>query len=114
MATRAKDACWALAQVLVVICIVYPAFFILAPWRAARAVSEATPAVMASLPAECPAFTVNHGQYGCFWFGTQTQNPVGYFLCTALLTACVAFVLFTGMTGRGIYSLLHGGPRRAS
>jgi len=71
MATRAKDACWALAQVLVVICIMCPAFFIWAPWQAVRAISEATPRT----GSECLMTTCIAVRR--FWKGTLTPFQSG-------------------------------------
>jgi hypothetical protein len=52
---------WHLAQTLVVMALVY-AFLAWAPWLAARAIRDLTPEVAKSLPPDCPAASVNHGE----------------------------------------------------
>jgi len=110
MSQRAIDVLWGAAQVAVAVCTFF-LFFVYAPWQGALPTSDASPAVAAGLPAQCQAFTVNHGQYSCFWYGTRSQNPMGYWLCTFLFFSCAAFLIFTGLTGRGLYTLFHHGPR---
>jgi hypothetical protein len=100
MSPFAKKLCWTIAQVSVCI-LFFPIFFVFAPWLGAVAASEAPPTVAASLPIGCPAFTSDHGQYQCFWYGTLSQNPVGFSVCALLLFACWAFLVFTGITHRG-------------
>ncbi|QBB71529.1 hypothetical protein ELE36_14835 [Pseudolysobacter antarcticus] len=112
MSQRAKDICWALTQVIVFICTLR-LFFLYAPWQGALPVTDAPLEIAATFPAGCQAFTVNHGQYICFELGTQSQNPLGYWLCTFLYFLGWAFVLFTGMTGRGFHKLLYGGQRES-
>ena len=91
---------WSIAQVVVSLCMLMM-FLIYAPWLGALPLSDAAPGVAAGLPADCPAFTVNHGQYKCFWLGTRSQNPLGFWLCTLLYLSCGGFLYFTGRTGRG-------------
>jgi hypothetical protein len=100
MSPFTKKVYWSVAQVAVCLAL-FPIFFVFAPWLAALPFSEAPPGIAAGLPVGCPAFTVNHGQYHCFWFGTRGQNPLGFWLCALLLISCWAFLIFTGKTGRG-------------
>lgn len=53
----------------------YAAFSVLAPWIAARPISEAEPAARAALPAGCPAFSVSHGDYACIERGLASDHP---------------------------------------
>jgi hypothetical protein len=100
MSPSAKKLCWTIAQFSVCI-LAFGTFFVFAPWLAAVEASEAPATIAASLPIGCPAFIVNHGQYTCFWYGTLSQNPVGFSLCALLFFACWGFLLFTGITRRG-------------
>jgi hypothetical protein len=116
MTPFAKMVCWSVSQVAVSTCM-FLIFFIFAPWLGALPLSEASPTVAAGLPTGCPAFTVNHGQYNCFWFGTRSQNPLGFGLCTLLLLSCGAFLYYTGKSGRGfriapLQELFRCGQRR--
>jgi hypothetical protein len=99
MSPFAKKVCWSVAQVVVSLCM-FPIFFVLAPWLGALPLSDASPGVAAGLPIGCPALTVNHGQYNCFWYGTRSQNPMGFWLCALLLLSCWAFLVYTSKTGR--------------
>jgi hypothetical protein len=100
MSPFTNKVCWSVAQVVVILCALFT-FFVFAPWLGALPLAEGSPEVIASLPSGCPAFTVNHGQYHCFWYGTRSQNPIGFLLCASLLFSCWAFLIFTRITGRG-------------
>jgi hypothetical protein len=100
MSPFGKKLCWTIAQVVVSI-FIFATFFVFAPWLGAKPASEAPPAVAAGLPAGCPAFTVDHGQYPCFWFGTVSQNPTGFSLCALLFFGSWGFLMYTGITRRG-------------
>ena len=100
MSPFAKKVCWSVAQIVVATCMLFT-FFVFAPWLAALPLSEAPARVAASFPVSCPAFTVNHGQYHCFWYGTRTQNPLGFWLSALSFFSCAVFLIFTGKTGRG-------------
>jgi len=102
-----RNVAWSVGQVVVTIC-AFLLFLVWAPWEGAKPISEASPSIVASLPPGCPAFTVNHGHYLCFEFGTQAQNPLGYWTCTILFVVALAFLFLTGLTGRGLYALLRG------
>ena len=91
---------WGLAQVFVTI-VLFGAFFNFAPWIATEPIGDAPPGARATLPAGCPAFSVNHGTYICEWHGTATENPLGFYSNAALIPLCCGFLLFTGFTGRG-------------
>jgi magnesium-transporting ATPase (P-type) len=93
---------WSVAQIVVVLC-AFAIFLVFAPWLGALPLSDASPVVAAGLPAGCPAFTVNHGQYHCFWHGTRSQNPMGFWLCALLLFSCWAFLIYTSKTKRGFH-----------
>ena len=91
---------WSLAQTLAAV-IGFLAFFQFAPWLATQPISDAPPNAVAALPAECPAFSVNHGTYICEWHDTIAKNPWGFSLCAGILATCLGFLYFTGFTGRG-------------
>jgi hypothetical protein len=95
-----RKLCWSVSQGIVILCF-FGTFFVFAPWIGALPMSEAPPAVAANLPANCPAYTANHGQYHCFWRGTRSQNPLGFWLCALFMLACWAFLIYTGRTERG-------------
>jgi hypothetical protein len=84
-------------------------FFQFAPWLSTQPISEAPPQARATLPKYCPAFSVNHGTYICEWHDTIAKNPWGFALCAAILAACLAFLYFTGFTGRGFQIPLRKG-----
>ncbi len=79
-------------------------FFILAPWTGAMLVTEASPDIVAVLPAGCSAFTVNHGQYHCFEYGTLPQNPIGFVGWLSAFLACMVVLSFTRKAKLGLWS----------
>jgi hypothetical protein len=91
---------WCIAQMLAAV-VAFLAFFKFAPWLATESISEAPPQALATLPKDCPAFSVNHGDYICEWHDTIARNPWGFTLCAVILASCVGFLYFTGFTGRG-------------
>ena len=91
---------WCLAQVVMAVALMLM-FFTWAPWLGAQPVSEIPPDAAASLPANCPAFTVSHGNYSCFSLGTVRSNPLGFVSFSALFATLFAAFLFIGLSGRG-------------
>jgi hypothetical protein len=77
------------------------AFSNFAPWLATQPISETPTEALATLPKNCPAFSVNHGAFICEWHDTRERNPVGFWLNAGLLASCWGFIVFTGFTGRG-------------
>ena len=92
---------WGIGQVVVSFAF-FLTFFAWAPWWGARATNEFPAEVVAKLPPGCPAVAVNHGSYTCIWTGTPSSNPWGFGALTLLWAAEGAFLLFSGLTGRGI------------
>lgn len=99
--TRKALALWIAAQVVVFVFTMLT-FFSLAPWEGTEPISKAPPEARQALPARCPAFSVNHGTYICEWRGTKQSNPAGYWTNEVLFDIGVAFLIFTGLTGRGL------------
>ena len=109
MTQRTKDICIAVVQILSFLCTLL-IFFVYAPWQGAEPIADVPADVLASLPVGCPAFIVNHGKYVCFWYGTRTQNPTGYWFCTVLFFSSLAITVSIRLAKRGIYSPLHRDP----
>ena len=98
---------WCLLQIVAAIAIALSAFTLL-PWLDSSSVSELPAPIRATLPAQCPAYTVGHGIYSCFSHGTVSQNPVGFAGCATLFIAAWACLIGTSFTGRGFpYSRSH-------
>ena len=91
---------WFCAQVVLSVAFML-VFFAWAPWLGARPVSDAPADVAATLPADCPAVTVSHGNYSCFSLGTVRSNPFGFASLTALFAALFGALLYIGRSGRG-------------
>ena len=104
MTERWQQILWGVAQ-LIAGFVMYGAFFVFAPWLAAKPVADATADALSSLPKGCPAFSVNHGAYICEWQGTVAQNPSGFALCIGILVAAGGFFVVSSMMGRGLAAL---------
>jgi hypothetical protein len=100
---RGSVLLWCAVQTLTVIT-GFLQFFRFAPWLSTAPISQASTEVRAALPAECPAFFVNHGQYFCAWHDTISRNPVGFWTDAILLFTCFGFLALSVDTGKGFGS----------
>src|SRR5476649_2761965 len=91
---------WHIAQVVVVV-VIFPAFFTWAPWLTAVPMSEVPSAAAALLPVGCPAASVGHGTWSCQWHGTVESNPWGFAICSAIILGGWAFLIISSLFGRG-------------
>jgi hypothetical protein len=93
-------ALWISAQVVTAVALML-VFFSWAPWLGNQSVSEVSPSVAASLPADCPAVSGSHGTYYCDYRGTVRSNPLGFATLTMLFFALFGTFLYIGFSGRG-------------
>ncbi len=100
---RGSVLLWCVVQTLVVIT-AFLHFFRFAPWLSTEPIARAPPEARAALPAECPAFTVNHGAYTCAWHDTIAKNPVGFCVDAMLLVTCFGFLELSHRAGKGFGS----------
>jgi|SRR6185503_20278935 len=100
MTDRMRYVLWCVAQAATSV-VTLLAFFRFAPWLATEPISEAPPEAALQLPADCPAFSVNHGTYICEWHDTIANSPVGFGISVGILALGLGFIYFTGFTGRG-------------
>jgi len=89
-----------MAQVVVAVA-TQLAFFAWAPWMAAEPISNFAPEIAAKLPPNCPAVSVNHGNYTCEWRGTSDSSPWKFGALSLVVFGGVAFVIISSMAGRG-------------
>jgi hypothetical protein len=94
---------WCLAQTGAVV-LTLLVFCVWAPWVGAHSYSEAIALYGNVVPKGCDAVTVNHGHFSCMAWGTVASNPWGFALCTLGLFPGLAFLVFTRLKGKGIFS----------
>jgi hypothetical protein len=110
---EAESAAYILERVgqLMLVLVMYPLFFIWAPWIAARPVGELPDEVVRTLPPGCSAAAPNHGTYGCCWCGTIESNPLGFAVCSAVLFGYAAYLAVGGLSELG-FGQRGGGKKR--
>ena len=101
VASILRRASWFALQVMLVL-VAFISFSIWAPWLGAQPMTEATSDIAQRLPPDCPAFTINHGHYACFEWGTADDAPWGPILGVSLTFACFLAAGWIAHTGRAL------------
>jgi hypothetical protein len=69
--------------------------FLSAFFLGAERPDEVPESVAASLPPNCTAVLVNHGEYSCFSLGTFRTNPWGFVASIIVLVGSIVFLRLT-------------------
>jgi hypothetical protein len=101
---------WCVSQCVVTV-LMFQTLVVWISWLQVEPIADAPAIAVAKLPANCPAFNEIYkgkyheptGVYVCKWIGTVQSNPQGFMFCTGKLFLFIAFLGFTGVTGRGFW-----------